>query len=64
MRVDGEYFEIEKGFQVDRYKIHNIEIAIDKVNASERSRSRLTESVEVAFNYGNGIVIIEEDGQR
>ena len=62
VRVDGEYFEIEKGFHVDRYKIHNIEIAIDKVNASERSRGRLTESVEVAINYGNGIVIIEEDG--
>ncbi len=62
VRVDGEYFEIEKGFHVDRYKIHNIEIAIDKVNASERSRGRLTESVDVALNYGNGIVIIDEDG--
>ncbi|HMN48586.1 MAG TPA: excinuclease ABC subunit UvrA [Ignavibacteriaceae bacterium] len=63
VRVDGEYFEIEKGFHVDRYKIHNIEIAIDKVNVSEKSRSRLTESVEVALNYGNGIVIIDEDGK-
>jgi excinuclease ABC subunit A len=62
VRVDGEYFEIEKGFHVDRYKIHNIEIAVDKVNASERSRGRLTESVDVALNYGNGIVIIDEDG--
>lgn len=63
VRVDGEYFEIEKGFQVDRYKVHNIEIAVDKVNVSEKSRSRLTESVEVALNYGNGIVIIEHDGK-
>lgn len=63
VRVDGEYFEIEKGFHVDRYKIHNIEIAIDKVNVNERSRARLTQSVEVAINYGNGIVIIEEDGK-
>lgn len=62
VRADGEYFEIEKGFQVDRYKIHNIEIAVDKVNVSEKSRGRLTESVEVAINYGNGIVIIDEDG--
>lgn len=63
VRVDGEYFEIDKGFQVDRYKVHNIEIAVDKVNVSEKSRSRLTESVEVALNYGNGIVIIEHDGK-
>jgi excinuclease ABC subunit A len=62
VRVDGEYFEIEKGFQVDRYKIHNIEISVDKINVSERSRGRLTESVDVALNYGNGIVIIDEDG--
>jgi excinuclease ABC subunit A len=62
VRVDGEYHEIKKGFHVDRYKIHNIEIAIDKLNASERSRGRLTESVDVALNYGEGIVIIDEDG--
>ncbi len=62
VRVDGKYFEIEKGFHVDRYKIHNIEIAVDKISVSEKSRSRLTESVEVALNYGNGIVIIDEDG--
>jgi excinuclease ABC subunit A len=62
VRVDGEYFEIEKGFQVDRYKIHNIEITVDRVNIGEKSRGRLTDSVEVALNYGNGIVIIEEGG--
>ena len=63
VRVDGEYFEMEKGFQVDRYKIHNIEIAVDKVTASERSRGRLTESIEVALNYGNGIVVIDQNGK-
>jgi excinuclease ABC subunit A len=62
VRVDGKYYEIEKGFHVDRYKIHNIEIAVDKVNVSEKSRGRLTESIDVALNYGEGIVIIDEDG--
>ncbi|MCJ7553958.1 MAG: excinuclease ABC subunit UvrA [Ignavibacteriaceae bacterium] len=63
VRVDGEYFELTKGFQVDRYKIHNIEIAVDKISVSERSRTRITESIEVALNYGNGIVIID-DGEK
>ncbi len=58
VRVDNEYHEITKGFSVDRYKIHNIEIQIDKITANESSRSRLTESVEVALNYGTGILII------
>lgn len=62
VRVDGEYYEIEKGFHVDRYKLHNIEIVVDKVNVSEKSRSRLTESIDVALNYGEGIVIIDENG--
>ncbi|MEP0861133.1 MAG: excinuclease ABC subunit UvrA [Ignavibacterium sp.] len=59
VRVDGEYFEIYKGFSVDRYKLHNIEIAVDKLQVSEKSRNRLTESVDVALNYGGGIVIID-----
>ncbi len=58
VRVDGEVTEITKGFQVDRYKIHNIEIVIDRLSVKETSRSRITESVEVALNYGDGIVIV------
>lgn len=64
VRVDGKYFEIEKGFHVDRYKIHNIEIAVDKITVSEKSRARLTESIGVALNYGNGIVIIDGDAKE
>ncbi len=64
VRVDNEIFEITKGFQVDRYKIHNIEIIIDRlaVNGQDKSgsRSRLTESIEVGLNYGNGIVIVND----
>lgn len=58
VRVDGEIFEITKGFQVDRYKIHNIEIVVDRFTVSETSRSRITESIEVALNYGEGSIII------
>ncbi len=58
VRVDGNIKEITKGLQVDRYKIHNIEIVIDKINVNESSRNRLTESIEVGLNYGNGIVIV------
>ncbi|RKY96217.1 MAG: excinuclease ABC subunit UvrA, partial [Ignavibacteriae bacterium] len=60
VRVDGEVREITKGFQVDRYKIHNIEIVVDRLIVKETSRSRITESVEVALNYGDGIVIIND----
>ena len=58
VRVDNEDHEIVKSFSVDRYKIHNIEIQIDKLTVNEKSRNRLTESVKVALNYGNGIVMV------
>jgi excinuclease ABC subunit A len=63
VRVDGEYKEISKGFQADRYKVHNIEIAIDRMTVNEKSRGRLSESVDVAINYGNGIVVIDDGSE-
>ncbi|MGB8317913.1 MAG: excinuclease ABC subunit UvrA, partial [Ignavibacteriaceae bacterium] len=63
IRVDGEFHEIAKNFQVDRYKIHNIEISIDKISISESSRSRLSESIDVGLNYGNGIVIVNDGAE-
>ncbi|MDR3627039.1 MAG: excinuclease ABC subunit UvrA [Ignavibacteriaceae bacterium] len=63
VRVDNEFHEISKGLQADRYKIHNIEIAVDKFTVNENSRTRLTESIEVGLNYGNGIVIVNDNTQ-
>ncbi|HAB50634.1 MAG: excinuclease ABC subunit A [Ignavibacteria bacterium RIFOXYB2_FULL_35_12] len=63
VRIDNEIQEITKGFHVDRYKIHNIEIVIDRLSVSAASRSRLSESVDVALNYGNGIVVINDGSQ-
>jgi len=63
VRVDGEVREITKGFHVDRYKIHNIEILVDKLTANESSRTRLTESIDVGLNYGNGMVIINDSSE-
>jgi excinuclease ABC subunit A len=60
VRVDNEVCEITKGFQVDRYKIHNIEIVVDRIKVNENSRQRLAESVEVGLNYGNGNIIIAD----
>lgn len=61
VRVDGEITEIVKNYQIDRYKLHNIEIVVDRIKVSEKSRQRLTESVDVALNYGNGVVIINDE---
>ncbi|MDP2038250.1 MAG: excinuclease ABC subunit UvrA, partial [Ignavibacteria bacterium] len=63
VRIDNEICEIIKGYQIDRYKIHNIEIVIDKVKVDENASARITESLGVALNYGNGSVIVN-DGEK
>lgn len=60
VRVDGEIFEIAKGFQADRYKVHNIEVLVDRIKVSATSRSRISESIDVALNYGSGILFIND----
>lgn len=57
-RVDGEFVEIEPGFQIDRYKTHNIEVVVDRFVISEKSRSRIAQSVHLALEMADGTVII------
>lgn len=59
-RVDGETVEIVDGFKVDRYKIHNIEIVVDRISINEKSRYRISESVEIGLGYGNGMLIVND----
>ena len=41
VRVDGELLDLEPGLQVDRFKVHDIEVVIDKIQVSEERRERL-----------------------
>ncbi|HOT89442.1 MAG TPA: excinuclease ABC subunit UvrA, partial [Bacteroidales bacterium] len=58
VRVDGVIKEIVFGFQLDRYKIHDIEIVIDKVKIQKEDSFRLTESVKTAMKHGKGVVAV------
>ena len=63
VRVDGEVQEIKYKMQVDRYKVHDIELVVDRLRA-DRSASRLREAVKTAFRQGKGILMVldNEDG--
>ena len=52
-RVDGEVVELDSGFKVDRYKVHDIELVIDRVIVGS-DRTRLRNSVRTALNIGKG----------
>ncbi|MGC3976803.1 MAG: excinuclease ABC subunit UvrA [Paludibacteraceae bacterium] len=58
VRVDGEVREITFGMKVDRYKIHNIEIVIDRLQIEVKDRQRLKQSMEKAMLQGNGIIML------
>jgi excinuclease ABC subunit A len=60
VRVDGEVTEIDKGMKVDRYKIHNIEIVVDRIALSAGIRTRVADSVEVALTFGEGVLIVND----
>ncbi|MFT2007049.1 excinuclease ABC subunit UvrA [Pontibacter sp. 13R65] len=57
-RVDGELVEITPKMQVDRYKIHDIEIVIDKIAVKEDDRFRLSSSIQNALTHGKGMVLV------
>lgn len=58
VRVDGEVREIESGMKLDRYKNHNIEIVIDKLQVHDKDDERLRKSVETAMRQGDGLMMI------
>lgn len=61
VRVDGEILNISHGMQVDRYKIHDIEILIDKLKIMPENTNRLKKSIETAFKHGNGTLLILDE---
>ena len=60
VRIDGEVRQIEKGMKVDRYKIHTIEIVIDRIILKKEMRARIADSVEMALRYGEGVLMIND----
>ena len=58
MRVDGTLVEITRGMKVDRYKNHDIEVVIDKLQVSAKDEERLKKSVSIAMKQGDGLILI------
>lgn len=61
VRIDGEITNITSGLRTDRYKVHDIEIVVDKVKINQENNSRLAKSVETAFRHGKGNLMVLSD---
>jgi excinuclease ABC subunit A len=58
VRTDGDLKELVFGMKLDRYKVHDIELVVDKIKVSAESSERLKQSVQLGMRYGKGSVMI------
>jgi excinuclease ABC subunit A len=62
VRVDGEVKDIEKGMRLDRYKIHDIDIVIDRLQINSNDRKRIYDSVVTAMRHGSKSMMVMDHG--
>ncbi len=61
-RIDGKVMELDEEIELDRYKLHTIEVVVDRLvihhDEDEDYRTRLADSVETALRFGNGVIVV------
>ncbi len=60
-RVDGEIITLEPGLSLSRYKIHDIEILIDRLEVTEKNKTRLKQSIRLALKEGDDSLLVIEN---
>ncbi len=60
VRIDGVVKDLVTGLQTDRYKIHDIELVIDRIDVTESTHNRINQSLQTAMKHGKGVVMVSE----
>ncbi|MBS1629669.1 MAG: excinuclease ABC subunit UvrA [Bacteroidetes bacterium] len=58
VRVDGSIQELKEKMQLDRYKIHDIEVVVDRLMVDEESAARLSQSVQHTLSAGKDLLFV------
>lgn len=58
VRVDGEILDLKEKMQLDRYKIHDIELVIDRLVVDKESQSRMSQSVQKSLQIGKDLMFV------
>jgi excinuclease ABC subunit A len=58
VRVDGEVMDLTPRMQVDRYKIHDIEVVVDRMAVTDEMRFRLSQSVQKTLQLGKDLMFV------
>ena len=64
VRVDGEIQDIVKGMKLDRYKIHDLDIVIDRIIISKKDRKRIYDAVITAMKHGDKSMMIMDNDSK
>ena len=56
IEIDGVDYDLEENISLDKNKRHYINLIVDRVRLNEENKSRITDSIELSLNEGNGIV--------
>ncbi len=60
VRIDGEIKDIVPKMSIERFKIHDIDVVIDRIKVSASSKMRVYNSLEVGLRYSDGIIIVND----
>lgn len=63
VRVDGEIYELTEKIKLAQYKLHNIEILVDRVKVSGEYKERIADSVETALKCSEGFCLIYDENK-
>jgi excinuclease ABC subunit A len=58
VRVDGEIKDLVAKMQVDRYKIHDIELVVDRLPVNDEMKFRLSQSVQKTLQIGKDLMFV------
>lgn len=65
VRVDGELKELVPKMQVDRYKMHDIEVVVDRLVVEEEMKVRIGQSIQQSMQIGKGLIfILDHDKEK
>jgi excinuclease ABC subunit A len=63
VRVDGVVVSLEDEVRLEKNKKHSIDVVVDRLVAKAGMAQRLTDSVETALRFGQGVVVVSPEGE-
>ncbi len=64
VRVDGQIYDLDEKIKLHKYKIHKIDIVVDRIKVSNQYKKRIADSVETALKYSHGFVAVYDETQN